>query len=60
VGLKKAVFVTSKKPQGSIQKAMLFNLGKATSLEPTWYGITKFAKAPNKIGTTTKKTIIKP
>jgi len=60
MGLRKAVLDTSKNPQGNIQKAMLFNLGKATSFDPTWYGITKLAKAPNNIGTTTKKTIIRP
>jgi len=39
---------------------MLFNLGYATSFEPMWYGIKKFANPPKIIGTTTKKTIIKP
>ena len=39
---------------------MLFNLGYATSFDPTWYGIKKLANPPKSIGTTTKKTMINP
>ena len=48
----------SKKLDGIIQKPKLFNLGNATSFEPTWYGIKKFAKNPKNNGITTKKIII--
>jgi hypothetical protein len=34
-GRKDAIFATNKKPQGSIQKPILFSRGKATSLDPT-------------------------
>lgn len=40
-----------------IQKPKLFIRGKATSLDPTWYGIKKLAKKPKKIGITTKNII---
>jgi hypothetical protein len=51
---------SKKKPEGRIQKPILFSLGKATSFEPMWYGIKKLAKKPKITGTTTKKTIIRP
>ena len=47
-------------PHGWIQNPILFRRGNATSFDPTWYGIKKFAKPPKYIGTTTKKTIISP
>jgi len=34
--LKKAGFEINKKPAGKNQNPKLFNLGKATSLDPTW------------------------
>jgi hypothetical protein len=48
------------KATGDNQKPMLFKRGKATSFDPTWYGIKKLAKPPKIIGTTTKNTIIRP
>ncbi len=50
---------SKKKADGVIQKPKLFNLGKATSLEPTWYGMKKLPKKPKTTGTTTKKIITK-
>lgn len=47
-------------PEKRIQKPILFKRGNATSLDPMWYGIKKFAKNPKIIGITTKKIIIRP
>ena len=52
-GLQKAGLVNNKKPNGCNQKPILFSLGNATSFEPTWYGMKKFAKNPKIIGITT-------
>ena len=55
-----AGFETNKNANGSNQNPILFNRGNATSFDPTWYGITKFAKTPKIRGTTTKKIITSP
>jgi hypothetical protein len=51
--LRNAGFEISKNPAGKNQNPTLLNLGKATSFEPTWYGIRKLAKKPNTTGITT-------